>query len=87
MATRDELTAQLEALQGQLADLDENDYECVVEIEGKKTGLRGKTAKGWLLKHGLIDAPADGGDGDGDGDGDGGKKDPPPAKSGSKFFD
>lgn len=88
MPSRDEIAAQIEALNGQLADLDENDYECQVEVDGKRTTVRGKTARSWLEKIGLVDKPADGDGGDGDGgDGDGGKKDAPPAKSGSKFFD
>lgn len=84
MPTRDEIKAQMDALNQQLADLDENDYECEVEKDGTRTRVRGKTARNWLTKVGLIEAPADGDDGDGDGDGD---ADPKPKKSGTKFFD
>lgn len=81
---RDELQAQMDALKDQLADLDENDYECDVEIEGKRTTVRGKTARSWLERMGIIDKPADdtgtGDDGAGDGD-----QDPKPKKTGSYF--
>lgn len=83
MPTRDEIKAQMDALNAQLADLDENDYECQVEVDGKRTTVRGKTARSWLEKIGLIDAPADGGDDEPD-DGDG-TPDPKPKKSGSYF--
>lgn len=78
MPSRDELTAQLEALQGQLADLDANDYECeVVGEDGKRTRIGGKHAKSWLQQVGIIPADAPAGDGDGDGAGDGGGDDKP----------
>ena len=83
MPSREELTAALEQIQGQLADLDENDYECEVEVDGKRTRVRGKTARSWLERMGIIDKPATG-DGDGDdgaGDGDG-KQDAKPEKKG-----
>lgn len=85
MPTRDEIQQQMDALSAQLADLDENDYECEVEKDGTRTRVRGKTARSWLEKIGLVDKPADGDGGDGD-DGDG-EPDPKPKKTGSKFFD
>lgn len=85
MPSRDEIAAQIEALNGQLADLDENDYECQIEVEGAgRTTVRGKTARSWLEKHGIIDKPADPAAAPAD---PANPQDPPPAKSGSKFFD
>lgn len=85
MGKREDLQAQLEQAQAALADLDENDYECEVTVDGKATRVSGSTAKNWLTKIGLIDKPAESdGDGDGAGDGDGDQDAKP--KSGSKFF-
>jgi hypothetical protein len=87
MPTRDEIQAQMDALNAQLADLDENDYECEVEKDGTRTRVRGKTARSWLTKIGLVDEPADGADGDGADGGAGDGQDSKPKKTGTKFFD
>lgn len=77
MATRQEIEAQIQALQKELEGADDGTELWIEDEKGRKTKLTGPHAKRWLRNLGLDDdeAPADG-----SGDGaEGDQQDPPPA--------
>jgi hypothetical protein len=85
MAKRDDIAAQIAALQAELDADDAGSVELWVKDEhGRETKLTGDMAKRWLKKLGLDDEPDPAGDGGDGGDGQGGAPggapaDPPPA--------
>lgn len=84
-SSKADIEAQIAALQAQLAE--DDGLELVVDMDGKKTTLRGSHAKRWLAKLGLDDD--DQGDAGDDDQGDAGDGDPAPpkVKMRARFFE
>lgn len=81
MARREELQAQMEALQAELDAAADDDHEVWIKDGDREVKVTGKHAKGVLQKLGLV--PPDetaGDDGEGEGDGKPDQDDPPKKK-------